>query len=1014
MSRDWCLARQEVHPQKTATKKILFQQSGKLRSRHMITSQKSLNTAQSRRKLGTFLADIPPTAAPKRLFRPPFPRKPLLALSKYAWILPLLLGMMIAEADPTVTTSAATGVTDLQATLKATVNANGLGYWICEFQYGKTTSYEMTSFSPARYWVDGATDGSTPIAISGAPPSLDFSNYKISPLAPATTYHYRIYVRNPDRSLQYYGADQSFTTLSAKTNPTISAVTSGSSVDLSYNAARVKSSIFSGSSATTITVEYGLTTSYGGQVSMPGTLNLNTIQATTIDIPSLTPNKLYFFRWKAVNAQGASTGLAGSFTTPSMPTVTTTAATTGITSNKATLRGTINTNGGQTVSPFFEYGTTTSYGVVDYNSSPSFVSGSSPVEVTTNLTGLLPNTTYHYRICAIQQTGVSTNTNGGDMTFTTNPLGAAPVINGPFSASEITTRSAVVRTSSVTAGTASTTVSFQYGVTTSYGGETISPVSVAANTTQDNRAATLEGLLPNTTYHFRCKATSLIGTTYGVDSVFTTASVPLVITGLATNVGDISAKLGGTVVTGGGPCYPAIQWGKTTTYGSSIPFQGNLTASGQITVGWSAGPLEPSTTYHFRLVAYDGLATIYGQDQTFTTTAPSTPPWINITRVNYAGFNIYDHQRPEVSADTAVVLASFGAGGAPATLAIEFGITSQYGSVVFSNQTVPSGQGADYMMCFIKNLTPNTTYHFRSRVTSDLGTAYSEDYTFTTLNLPVLLTKTAALISATDAVLRGSVDPKFWHYYPEFEFGTTPAFGSTPNLSLPTQMDGYQLGLPVYGPQNISASASQLSPETTYYYRLKAKTLFSGEWQYYYGPVQSFTTLANGAPAFGYAIRTAKNTPVSISDGSVLISIADSAELALNISGSAISSARGGTVIRNATGVIYTPSVGYIGLDTFPMNLSDGLGSNHSGILTAIVGDTPSSGDTRAQLDMQPDGNVALVFQLTPGLSYQVQRSTNLLTWKILQTMTATDNGLLPYTDTDPPSGAAYYRTKSN
>ena len=31
-----------------------------------------------------------------------------------------------------------------------------------------------------------------------------------------------------------------------------------------------------------------------------------------------------------------------------------------------------------------------------------------------------------------------------------------------------------------------------------------------------------------------------------------------------------------------------------------------------------------------------------------------------------------------------------------------------------------------------------------------------------------------------------------------------------------------------------------------------------------------------------------------------------------------------------------------------------------------------------------------------------------------MQTLTTTDNGMLPYTDTNPPPGAAYYRTKSN
>lgn len=949
----------------------------------------------------------------RRLFQKPSVKMQILG-SLGKWLLLWLLGSMIAAAVPTVTTTPATNVTDLQATLNATVNANSLGYWICEFQYGKTMSYEMTSFFPARYWVNGPTDGSSPIAISGKPPSFNISDLQISPLEPSTTYHYRIYVRNPDRSLQYYGADQSFTTLSARTRPTISAVTSGSPVNLGYNAASVRSSIFSGSSATTITVEYGLSTSYGSQVTKVGTLNLNTSQDTTIEIPSLTPNTLYYYRWKAVNAQGTTTGLAGSFTTPPMPAVTTTAAT-GITSDKATLRGTINTNGGQLASSYFEYGTTTSYGVINYTASPSFVSGTSPVEVTTNLTGLLPNTTYHYRIYANQQTGVPTKTYGGDMTFTTNAVGTAPVINSPLSVSEITTRSAVVRTSSVTAGTASTTVSFQYGVTTSYGDETILPFPVAMNTTQDNLAATLEGLLPNTTYHFRCKATNIFGTTYGVDSVFTTASVPIITTGDATAISDITATLGGTVVAGGGPCYPAIQWGKTTAYGSSIPFQANVSGSGPVAVGWNIFPLEPSTTYHFRLVAYDGRDTIYGQDQTFTTTAPSTPPWITLSRVNYAGFNISTHQRPDVSADTAVVLTSFNAGGAPATLAFEYGLTSQYGSEVFSDQIVQVGQHADYMMCFIRNLTPGTTYHFRSRVTSSVGTTYGSDQTFTTLELPAIVTNTATMVSDTSAVLRGSLDPKLWNYYPEFEFGTTPDFGLTPESSLPYNMDGYHsfFGNPVYGPQNASALATGLLPGTTYFFRLKGKHLVSGEWRYYHGPIQTFKTLANGAPAFGHAVRATKNQPLSIGDASILASITDKDGVAVSIATSASVSARGGTVNRGANAVTYSPAPDFVGLDTFAMTVSDGLGGSHPGIVTAIVGDnfTPAGGGS--QLSIQPGGNIAMFFPGTPGASYDIQRSTDLHDWQTLQSAIAADSGLLPFTDTNPPQGAAYYRTKS-
>lgn len=944
-----------------------------------------------------------------RLFQKPSAKMHILG-SLCKWLLLWLLGSMIAAAAPTVTTNPAASVTDLQATLNGTVNANGVGYWTCTFQYGKTTSYELGEFSPTgRYWVDGPTDGSTPIAISGNPTPTSSSGTTVYPLEPGTLYHYRIKARSTAGD-SYYGADLTFTTLAARTKPTVSAVTSGSPVVLGYNAARVRSEIFSGSSATTIVVEYGLSTSYGSQVSWPGTLALNTQKTTAVDIPGLMPSTLYYYRWKASNAQDLTTGGASTFTTPPMPTVTTLAAT-AITSDRATLRGTINPNGGPTVSVAFEYGTTTAYGKYAYPITSS-ITGTTPVESTITVTGLLPNTTYHYRIIS-SQSGIPTTKNGEDMTFTTSPVGTVPAITGPFPVSEITTRSAVVRAASVTAGTSTATVSFQYGLTTSYGQETTTPFTVAAGTTYDNPTVTLTGLLPNTTYHFRCKATNSIGTSYGSDGVFTTVSVPIVTTGAATAISDLAATLGGTVVAGGGPCYPAIQWGKTTAYGSSIPFQANITASGPVAVGWSAGPLEPSTTYHFRLVAYDGQDTIYGQDQTFTTTAPSTPPWINITRVNYVGFSIFDHQRPDVSADAAVVLASFGAGGAPATLAFEYGTTSQYGSEVLGDQTVPLGQSADYMMCFIKNLTPNTTYHFRSRVTSSVGTTYSPDQTYTTLELPVIVTRTAALVSDNSAVLRGSLDPKLWNYYPEFEFGTTPDFGSAPESSLPTNIDGYQLGNPIYGPRNVSALASGLLPDTTYFFRLKCKTSIGGEWHHYHGPVQTFKTLGNGAPAFGHAVRTTKNQPLPIGDGSILASIADKDGVAVSIAATASASARGGAVSRDANSVTYTPAADFIGLDTFAMTVSDGLGGSHPGIVTAIVGETSALGSGDSQLSIQPGGNIAMFFRGTPGASYDIERSTNLHDWQTLQSAIAADSGLLPFTDTNPPQGNSFYRTRS-
>lgn len=933
------------------------------------------------------------------MIRQPFP------IPRCLWILPFLLGTMIAGSVPTVTTDPASNVTDLQATLNATVNANGLGLWICQFQLGKTVSYELAPFSPERFWVYGPTDGSTPIAISGNPPSEDFA------MEPNTIYHYRMYVRESSGTSKYYGADQTFTTLSARTKPVISASPSGPPSVVGYNVASVKCSVFSGSSAAGVSVQYGLTEEYGSQVSAGENLDLNTTRNVAVEIPQLTPDTQYFYRWKASNDQGIAFGAKGSLTTPAMPSVTTTAAT-AITTDKAVLHGVINANDGQTVSCLFDYGMTDAYGMRSYNGEPGSVRGAEPVEVTALITGLLPNTTYHYRILG-NQADMGNKTYGTDMTFTTNSSASVPVIEGPFSASHITTRSASVHASSVTAGTHAASISFQYGVTTSYGAN-VSFLTAEANTTYDKPAVTLSGLLPNTTYHYRCKAKNINGTTFGSDGVFTTASIPIVTTGSAINIGDISATLGGTIVAGGGPCYPTIQWGKTIEYGSAMPFQSNIDASGSVSVGWSAFPLEPSTTYHFRLAVSDGELRIYGEDETFTTAAPSTPPWITITRVNYAGFGIYDHQRPDVSADSARLLASFNSGAAAATLSFEYGTSSEYGSEVVYPEVIPALSVMNYTICGIKDLSPVTEYHFRSKVTSAVGTAYSQDYTFTTLQLPIVVTNPAVLASDNDALLTGSVDPNLWHYYLEFEFGTTPEFGSTPELSLPSGIDGYKSGSPLDGPQKVSASASQLLPETTYHYRLNAKTLAFGEWRYYHGPVQTFTTLAIGAPAFEYLIGTAKNKPASIGNGSILTHIAGSDGLSLNVSGAASSSARGGVVTRSPSGVTYTPPPGYTGLDSFAMSIADGLGGIHDGMITAMVSGTAGPNNHQTQLDIQPNGDVAVVFQGNPGLGYHIQRSTDLKTWITLQSITAADNGMLPFIDTNPPHGSAYYRIKGD
>jgi subtilisin family serine protease len=96
------------------------------------------------------------------------------------------------------------------------------------------------------------------------------------------------------------------------------------------------------------------------------------------------------------------------------PTVTAGTAT-NVTSGSATINGTVKPNSA-TTSYYFEWGTSTSYGTSNPLSPASVGQGTSDIAVTFNLTGLTPNTLYHYRLVAVNSEGI---TYGADGTFTT-------------------------------------------------------------------------------------------------------------------------------------------------------------------------------------------------------------------------------------------------------------------------------------------------------------------------------------------------------------------------------------------------------------------------------------------------------------------------------------------------------------------------------------------------------------------------------------------------------------------
>jgi hypothetical protein len=115
----------------------------------------------------------------------------------------------------------------------------------------------------------------------------------------------------------------------------------------------------------------------------------------------------------------------------------------------------------------------------------------------------------------------------------------------------------------------------------------------------------------------------------GVGAATASASAPGVLTRPATAVGPSSAVLQGTVNPKDKPTAYAFEYGTTTAYGALSPGASAGKGKVDVAVSYPLAGLQPSTTYHFRLVASNDSGTARGADVAFTTapnpTSPGTP-----------------------------------------------------------------------------------------------------------------------------------------------------------------------------------------------------------------------------------------------------------------------------------------------------------------------------------------------------------------------------------------------------
>ena len=120
-------------------------------------------------------------------------------------------------------------------------------------------------------------------------------------------------------------------------------------------------------------------------------------------------------------------------------------------------------------------------------------------------------------------------------------------------------------------------------------------------------------------------------------------SPPGAITGEATSISPTGASLGGTVNSGNLPTTVWFELGATTNYGQLTPSTVVSPTNGSLAVSVSPSNLTAGLTYHFRIVANNGLGQTNGSDRTFQTPTLTLLPGLPGVSYSSVAWGDYDN-----------------------------------------------------------------------------------------------------------------------------------------------------------------------------------------------------------------------------------------------------------------------------------------------------------------------------------------------------------------------------------
>jgi len=208
-----------------------------------------------------------------------------------------------------------------------------------------------------------------------------------------------------------------------------------------------------------------------------------------------------------------------------------------------------------------------------------------------------------------------------------------------------------------------------------------------------------------------------------------------------------------------------------------------------------------------------------------------------------------------------------------------------------------------------------------------------------------------------------------------------------------------------------SATVANLVAGHTYFFVVVARNVFGLESHpsaeaAYTCPIRNFAPIARNDE-----LNAIENHALTVTMGSLLLNDTDEDGDTLSVAAMSGTSTNGGAVAVVGTNVIYTPIINHVGRDVFTYTVSDGRGGTATAAVFVTVRSEHDPSLNKISRITVTSRGVVLQLVGIPGRVYRIERSTDLESWVEIAVVTAPPSGSFEFTDLNPSSPQAFYRT---